>query len=59
MLKNRQYDKHNPHKTKKCKDIHLTVQAEIMNINSVHHEGFKKCCELILVSLNFLKTFKK
>ena len=32
----RQYDKHIPHKTQRCKGIHLTVEAEIMNNNSVH-----------------------
>ena len=33
---NRHYDEHIPHKTQKCKSIHLTVQAAIMNINSLH-----------------------
>ena len=51
---NRQYDKYITHKTQKCKGIHLTVQAEIMNIISVHPADFKKCWELILVSLIFL-----
>ena len=31
---NRQYDEHILHKTQKFKGIHLTVQAEIMNITS-------------------------
>ena len=33
---NRQYDDHIPHKTQTCKGIHLTVQAEIININNIH-----------------------
>ena len=51
---NRQYDEHIPYKTQKCKGIHLTVQAEIMNIISVRPADFKKCWELDLVSLIFL-----
>ena len=50
----RKYNEHIPHKTQKCKGIHLSVQVEIMNIIRVHPADFKKCWKLDLVSLTFL-----
>ena len=47
---NSQYDEHIPHQTQKCNDMHLTVQAEIVNIDSVHPADFEKCREFVLVS---------
>ena len=38
----RQYDEHISHKTQKCKCIQLTLQAEIMKINSLHPLDLKK-----------------
>ena len=51
---NRQYDEHIPQKTQKCKGIHSTVQAPIIEIDSLYPVDLKKCWELILVSLLFL-----
>ena len=48
---NRKYDEHIPHKTQKCKGIHSTVQAEIIEIDRLYPADYKKCWELILVSL--------
>ena len=39
----RPYDEHIPHKTKKCKGIHSTVQAEIIEIDSLYPADLKKC----------------
>ena len=38
----RLYDEHIPHKIPKCKGIHSTVQAEIIEINGLYHADFKK-----------------
>ena len=38
----RQHDDHIPHKAQKCKCIQLTVQDEIMKINSLHSVDLKK-----------------
>ena len=48
---NRQLGEHIPHKTQKCKGIHSTDQAEIIQIDSLYSADLKKCWELILVSL--------
>ena len=50
----RKYDEHIPHKTQKCKGIHSTVQAEIIEIDSLYPADLKKCWEPILVSWIFL-----
>ena len=39
---NRQYNEHIPPKTKTCKDIHSTVQAKIIEIDSLHPAKFIK-----------------
>ena len=41
-VKNCQNDEHIPHKTRKYKGIHLTVEAEIMIINNAHPADFTK-----------------
>ena len=38
---NRQYNEHSPYKTQKCKNIHSTVQAEIIDIDSVYPADLK------------------
>ena len=48
-----------PHKTQKCKVIHLTVKAEIFEIDSLYPADLKKCWELIMISVIFLLTFTR
>ena len=45
------YDEHIPRKTQKCKGIHWTDQAEIIEIDSLYPADLQMCWELILVSL--------
>ena len=54
MKRKLQYDENIPDKTQKCKGIHSTVQAEIIEIDCLYPADYKKCWELLLVSLIFL-----
>ena len=57
VKKNPQYVELIPLKTQKSKDIHITNQAEIMNIYSLQPPDFKMCLEFFLVSLIFVNYY--
>ena len=52
----RQHDEHIPHKAQKCKCIQLTVQAEIMKINSLHPVYLKNVLGAYYVLIDILKN---
>ena len=53
---NRHYDEHISYKTQKCKGIHSTVQAEIVEIYNLYPVDLEKCwgplhavCEVLII----------